>query len=470
MRRLEQLELMPSCGLAQHPDADTLGETCQMEPQGAATPPASGSESASKQTESSQKAPSYSALQQGGAVTNRSLFPDAPTIKQESSRSLDSLQKSDVAAMAALAVQLFTRQMHFRPASDTCYWHSQAPNLPAAAQQFVIACIADRPVSMQKLVKDSFFTAEVRAAADYLNSLDATVHSQHQAAETYRQPPRLEEQSQTVSRHGRALQAMLAGPLDLKALAKRGALQLCMRSIIRVVTDAATGICPSGAPVTAAKQQDAHPLQSTGAVVAEVLLRLVMLSPRSLAIEGPLQVWAALLGGRSPCGLPTGTGEGTLQAEVQVQLMEADRLKQLVAGVGLSAYVDTVHSALLSAVCGGISDTEEPAAAQMTQHAIKVGTALLKKIFLLADWRAGKPAHYSIERYRHRLLFSMISLDAARRLSLPACHSVNDMTHNATLLCIWLTRGPFALPCLAESALRALQYPVIGLACRPWQN
>ena len=399
MRRLEQLELMPSCGLAQHPDADTLGETCQMELEGAATPPASGSESASKQTESSQKAPSYSALQQGSAVENRSLFPDAPTNKQESSSSLDSLQKSDVAAMAALAVQLFTRQMHFRPASDTCYWRSQAPNLPAAAQHFVIACLADRPVSMQKLVKFSFFTAEVRAAADYLDSLDAILHSQHQAAETYRQPPRLQEQPQTVSRHACTLQAMLAGPLDLKALAKRGALQLCMRSIIRVVTDAATGICPSGTPLAAAQQQDAHPLQSTGAVVAEVLLRLVRLSARSLAIQGPLQVWAALLGGRAAFGLPASLGEGSAQVELQAELMQAIRLKQLVAGVGLSAYVDTVHNALLSAVCGGTSDAGEPAAAQLTHHAIQVCTDLLKETFLLPGWQAGKPAYHSNEGY-----------------------------------------------------------------------
>ncbi len=401
MRRLEQLELMPSCGLAQHADEDALSEgSSQMEPQ-AAPLPTTESENTSKQAESNHEAPSWSASQQGSATENSSSFSGTQNHKQEASSSLRSLQISDTAAMAALTVQAFTGQMHFRPTADTGYWHSQVCSLPAAAQQFVLACLAERPVSMEKLMRDSFFTAEVRAAAGFLTSLEAIVYTQQQAAGSEQQPPTLKRQPQSVPRQACALQAMLAGPLDLKALAKRGALQLCIQSIMRVVADAATANSPSSV-ATSAVRQAAHPQQSTSALVAEVLLQLVMLSARSLAIQGPLQVWAALLGGRAPCGLPASPGNAAVQIEVQNQLMQADRLKQLVSGVGLSAYVDTVHSALLSAVCGGASDAEEPAAAQLTQHAIQVCTDLLKQDLSLAAWQAWRVAHHSINRHQYR--------------------------------------------------------------------
>lgn len=60
--------------------------------------------------------------------------------------------------------------------------------------------------------------------------------------------------------------------------------------------------------------------------------------------------------------------------EVQAQLMQADRLRQLIAAVGLSAYLNSVHIALLSAVCGGVSDAGETTAGSSTQHAIQVCT------------------------------------------------------------------------------------------------
>ena len=360
-------------------------------------------ESNPKQTESQQKsARPYTDSQQGRATNNSNLLTSTQSNQQNSS-SLCSFQSSDIAAMAALTVQVFAGQMHFRPAEDTGYWRSQAPTLPAAAQQFVLACLAEPPVSMQKLMKDSFFTAEVRAAADYLNTLEAVVNSQQQAAETHIQPSGVRERPQNTSRHACALQAMLAGPLDLKTLAKGGAMQLCMQSIIRIVTDVARVDSPSGAAASAV-QQDSHLPQSTGALVAEVLLRLVMLSARSLAIQGPLQVWAALLGSRAPCGLPTGPGKNAAHVELQAQLMQANRLKQLVAGVGLSAYVDIVHSALLSAVCGGASDAEEPAAAQLTQHAIQVCANCPKQDLSLPTWQAWRTAHHSNNSHQYRTL------------------------------------------------------------------
>lgn len=373
MRLREQLEHAPSTGLAPHqPGVDPYNEGSSPLNTPLAPLHLPGSEDASDQSDSQQESfRLHIDSQQGSTQEHGSSFAESQDHKQTHGR-ISSYQSSDIAAMAALTVQVFTRQMHYRPAADTGYWRSQVPNLPAAAQQFVLACLADRPASMQKLMKNRIFTAEVRAAAAYLHSLEATVNRQ-QAAENHRQSLNLEEQAQMGSGHYCTLQAMLDGHLSLRALAKRGALQLCMPSIIRVVTHAAMEGSPSDA---SALQQGAPPPQGTGALVAEALMRLIMLLARSLAIQGPLQVWAALLGGRAPSGLPASLGEGAVHTEVQAQLMQADRLRQLMAGVGLSAYLDTVHSALLSAVCGGVSDAGEPAAAQVTQHAVQARTDL----------------------------------------------------------------------------------------------
>ena len=367
MRLLEQLERTPSAGFAQQPSVDVRSQGSSPLYIALAPLPLLGSEGVSDQSDSQQESfRLHNDSQRGSTQEHGSSFAESQDCQQVPG-SIFSHQSSDIAAMAALTVQVFTRQMHYRPAADTGYWRSQVPKVPAAAQQFVLACLADRPASVQKLMKDSFFTAEVRAAASYLHSLEAAV-DQQQAAETHQQSLNLEERAQTGSGHYSALQAMLDGNLNLRALAKRGALRLCMPSIIRVVMHAAMADSPSDA---SALQQGALPPQSKGALVAEALLRLIVLSARSLAIQGPLQVWAALLGSRAPSGLPASPGEGAVQAEAQAELMQAACLRQLVAGVGLSAYLDTVHSALLSAVCGGVSDAGEPAAAQVTQHAVQ---------------------------------------------------------------------------------------------------
>ena len=378
MRLLEQLERAPCGAIAQSADADTSSEGCSRVELDSAPLQSPGSESSSKQTASQQEfAGAYSDSPRGNAREDGSSSAGCENPKQVPG-SVCQKHSCDIAAMAALTVQIFTRQLHFRPAADTGYWRSQLPPLPAATQHFVLACFAERPASMQKLLRDSFFTAEVRAAAGYLARLDATVSNQRQAAENHEQPSRPGEQLQTVFGRACTLHAMLDGPLDLKALAKRGALLLCMQRIVRVVADAARGESPSRAAASDA-QQIAPPPQSPGALVAQVLLSLITLSSRSLAIQSPLQAWAALLGGRAPRGLLASPGQGVVQAEVRTQLMQATRLRQVVAVVGLSAYVDILHSALLFAVCGGTSNTGEPAAAQLTQHAIQVCTILLEQ-------------------------------------------------------------------------------------------
>ena len=373
MRLLEQLECTPPVGLSQHNAEDP----CSEEPSPMEADPAplwpTGLESAFKDVKSQQEpAAAHSKSQHGSRLTNDS-FSGCSQNGKEGPGDICSQQSSDIAAMAALTVQVFTRQMHFRPAADTGYWRSQVPAVPAAAQQFALACLAVRPASMRKVIRDSFFTAEVRAAADYLARMGASVSNHEKAAGTHEQLRNSEQQLQTVSGYACTLQAMLDGPLDLKALAKRGALRLCTHSIVRVIADAARRDSSSSASASTSQQ-----VLSTDALVAEVLLRLIVLLPRSLAIQGPLRVWAALLGGQAPCDLPISPGEADARAGVQAQLMQPDRLRQLVASVGLSAYMDTVHGALLSAVCGGAPHAGEPAGAHSTQHAIQVCTGLLK--------------------------------------------------------------------------------------------
>ena len=376
MRLLEQLERTPCSVLAPPAGVGSSSEGSNRMVYDPAPLRTTGSEGAANHIASDQDCPgAYGDSQQGSGRANGSYFTgcDDPKQAPDSTRQK---QSCDIAALAALTVQISTRRLHFKAAADTGYWRSQIPTLPAAAQHLALACLAERPV--QKLLRDSFFTAEVRAAADYLANLDATISNQQQAAEHHGQPSRSGEQLQTVLGHAYTLQAMLDGPLDLKVLAKRGALRLCMQSIVRIIADVAREDSPSHAAASEA-QQISPPSQSPGALIAQVLLSLITLSSRSLAIQSPLQAWAALLGGRAPCDLPASPGQGIVQVEVQTQLMQAARLRQVISFVGLSAYMDTLHSSLLSAVCGGTSDAGEPAAAQLTQHAIQVCPILLEQ-------------------------------------------------------------------------------------------
>ena len=304
--------------------------------------------------------------------------------KQEghAARSVASQQRNDTVAMAALTVQLFTRRPHYRHELDEQYWRSQVPALPAPAQEFALACLEWNPRSIVKLMKHSFFTAEIRAAAAYIAYLDSKASScgsnareqpsaeasaeqgHHSRAET------LELDSSMSSRASVLHDLLGQGPLSLQALADQGSLQLCTQSILRAVTGAAMLSPASSAARSEALQEDAAMPQSTAE--AEVLLGLVRLLPRSLAIEGPLPVWAALLGGRAPADMHSSHTGAAVHPHVQVQLMQPGRLKQLVAAVGLSAYLDSVHSVLLSAVCGGASNAGEPTAGHSAQHTTQV--------------------------------------------------------------------------------------------------
>lgn len=302
-------------------------------------------------------------------------------------------------------MQLFTGRMHYRHEADTGYWRSQVAALPAAAQSFAFACLERTPASMEKLMRHSFFTAGVRAAAVYIARLDhgtssrCTVAEGQDGPELYsaaEEPAGTEQLSQgqpqmtstlmsvgntesrrealaassnsSIDRDGAGrLQELLDGPLSLKALASQNVLQLCTQSIIRVVTEAAVVARPnlSGAD------------QSAAAAVAETLLRLIVLLPRSLAVQEPLRVWTAFLGGKAPFDLLAGVEDGRVDPSVQAELMQPGRLRQLVEAVGLSAYLDSVHSMLLSLVCGGASDAGEATTGHSTHQAVQVCPAHL---------------------------------------------------------------------------------------------
>ena len=298
--------------------------------------------------------------------------------------SMASQQRNDTVAMAALIVQLFTRRLHYRHELDVQYWRSQVPALPAPAQEFALACLEWNPRSIGKLMKHRFFTAEIRAAAAYVAYLDSKASScgsnarKQPSAETSAEQG-LHSRAETLkldsSMSSRAcvLHDLLGqGPLSLEAPADQGSLQLCMQSILRAVTEAAMLSPASSAARSEALQEVAAMDQSTAETVAEVLLRLVRLLPRSLAIEGPLPVWAALLGGRAPADMHSSHTGAAVHPHVQLQLRQPGRLKQLAAAVGLSAYLDSVHSVLLSVVCGGTSDAGEPTAGHSVQQTIQV--------------------------------------------------------------------------------------------------
>ena len=378
MRLLEQLERAPCGAIAQSADADTSSEGCSRVELDSAPLQSPGSESSSKQTASQQEfAGAYSDSPRGNAREDGSSSAGCENPKQVPG-SVCQKHSCDIAAMAALTVQIFTRQLQLQ----ACSGHRllAQPTTPSASchQHFVLACFAERPASMQKLLRDSFFTAEVRAAAGYLARLDATVSNQRQAAENHEQPSRPGEQLQTVFGRACTLHAMLDGPTgpegagkarraavvhaeDCQGCSRRGeGRKPLSRSCFRRAADCSSTTkpgrpgCPSPVePHHAVVQEPGHPEPSTGV---------------GSALRRPGPSWFACQ-----------PGQGVVQAEVRTQLMQATRLRQVVAVVGLSAYVDILHSALLFAVCGGTSNTGEPAAAQLTQHAIQVCTILLEQ-------------------------------------------------------------------------------------------
>ena len=379
MRMLAQLEHAPCLdfsgqnGPTQHhdsssaaaDDAESVGGSEQRQ-----SPPASG------------VAPDN--LYHQSSADRSSICSGSQKQQGHTASSVASQQRNDTVAMAALTVQLFTRRLHYRHELDEQYWCSQVPALPAPAQEFALACLKWNPRSIGKLMKHSFFTAEIRAAAAYVAYLDSKASS---CGSNAREQPSAEasaeqghhsradtlELDSSMSSRASVLHDLLGqGPLSQKALADQGSLQLCTQSILRAVTGAAMLSPASSAARSEALQEDAAMPRSTAEAVAEVLLGLVRLLPRSLAIESPLPVWAALLGGRAPADMRSGHTGAAVHPHMQVQLMQPGHLKQLVAAVGLSAYLDSVHSVLLSAVCGGASNAGEPTADHSAQHTIQV--------------------------------------------------------------------------------------------------
>ena len=379
MRMLAQLEHAPCLdfseqnGSTQHhdsssaaaDDAESVGGSEQLQ-----SPPASG------------VAPDT--LYHHSSADRSSICSGSQKQQGHAASSMASQQRNDTVAMAALIVQLFTRRLHYRHELDVQYWRSQVPALPAPAQEFASACLEWNPRSIAELMKHSFFTAEIRAAAAYVAYLDSKASS---CGSNARKQPSAEasaeqglhsraetlELDSSMSSRACVLHDLLGqGLLSLQAPADQGSLQLCMQSILRAVTEAAMLSPASNAARSEALQENAAMALSTAEAVAEVLLRLVRLLPRSLAIEGPLPVWAALLGGRAPADMHSSHTGATVHPHVQVQLMQPGGLKQLAAAVGLSAYLDSVHSVLLSVVCGGTSDAREPTAGHSVQQTIQV--------------------------------------------------------------------------------------------------
>lgn len=291
MRMLEQLECTPSPASAKHPTYRAIYEDISPAEIDAASVPNAGTKRDTEQIiteemDSQEELAGNSSVQQNGRPIVGSQDQEQKVCR------LSALQSSDIVALAALTVQLFTRQIHHRPALDTDYWHSQVPSLPASAQHFVLACLCKTPVSMQKLLRHSFFNAEVRAAAEFIARLDDEISHKQPGAwkQSPGQPSRSENQLATGCGPASAIQAVLEGRLSLELLAQQGALRLCTHSIASLIAEAARGDSTSGAAASS-PQHDAATPQSTGAAVAEVLSRLINLLPRSLAIQGPLQVF-----------------------------------------------------------------------------------------------------------------------------------------------------------------------------------
>ena len=269
-----------------------------------------------------------------------------------------SQQRADVTAMGALVVELFTRRLHYRSCADADYWRGNVHAVAAPVQGFVLSCLDGKFLSMHKLMRHSIFAAPIRAAAVHLAHLDGGIGVGSKSSSS--------KQASTV-------EDLLDGPHSLAVLARQGVLQLCTPSILRLVEEASVRDYASDSP-SPGQQHGAEASHSTQEAAAEALLRLVQMLPRSLAIQGPLQVWAALQGGRATAAgcLYAGVAAGRVHPLMQVGLLQPARLKQLAQAVGLSAYLDSAHAALLSTVCGGASVAGEPAAGQALQLAIQV--------------------------------------------------------------------------------------------------
>ena len=269
-----------------------------------------------------------------------------------------SQQRADAMAMGALVVELFTRRLHYRSYADADYWRGNVHAVAAPAQDFVLSCLDGKFPSMYKVMRQSIFAAPIRAAAVHLAHLDDGIGIGSKSSS-----------SKPVS----TVKDLLDGPHSLAVLARQGVLQLCAPSILRLVEDAAVRDYASDSP-SPGQQHGAEASHSTMEAAAEALLRLVQMLPRSLAIQGPLQVWTALQGGHATAAgrLYAGMAPGRVHPLMQAELMQPARLKQLAQAVGLSAYLDSAHAALLSTVCGGASVAGEPAAGQALQLAIQV--------------------------------------------------------------------------------------------------
>ena len=269
-----------------------------------------------------------------------------------------SQQKADVTAMAALVVELFTRRLHYRSYADANYWQGNVHAVAPPVQDFVLSCLDGKFPSMHKLMRHSIFAAPIRAAAVHLAHLDDGIGVGSKSSS---------------SRQASTVKDLLDGPHSLAVLARQGVLQLCVPSILRLVEDAAVRDYASDSP-SPGQQHGAEASHSIQEAAAEALLRLVQMLPRSLAIQGPLQVWAALQGDRATAAgcLYAGVAAGRVHPLMQAELMQPARLKQLAQAVGLSTHLDSAHAALLSMVCGGTSVAGEPAAGQALQLAIQV--------------------------------------------------------------------------------------------------
>ena len=267
-------------------------------------------------------------------------------------------QMADVMAMGALALELFTRRLHNRSYADAEYWRSNAQAVAATVQGFILDCLDGKIPSIHKLMRHSFFEAPITAAAAHLAHLNDGVGVYSNSSS---------------SKQASTLQSLLNGAHSLSVFARQGVLQLCAPSILRLVEEAAVRDYASHS-TSPGQQHGTEASHSTREAAAEALLRLAQMLPRSLAIRGPLQVWTALQGGHATAAGRTyaGTAQGRVHPLMQAEFMQPARLKQLAQAVGLSAYLDSAHAALLSTVCGGISVAGEPAAGQALHLAIQV--------------------------------------------------------------------------------------------------
>ena len=358
MSMLEQLECTPLTGLPSQnghneclnssglpsPSAAAL-EDSESERQIACPPAQQDSRGAGGSSSSSEQRLNCA----GSAGSNEQIQRPGCTLSQ---------QRADVMAMGALVIELFTRRLHYRSYADADYWRKQVHAVAAPVQGFALSCLEGNFPSMRKLMRHSIFAAPIRAAAVHLAHLDDGIGIGSKSSS---------------SRQASTVKDLLDGPHSLAVLARQGVLQLCIPSILRLVEDAAVRnhVSDSSFP---GQQHGAEASHSTMEAAAEALLRLVQMLPRSLAIQGPLQVWIALQGAHATAAsrLYAGIAPGRVHPLMQAELMQPARLKQLAQAVGLSAYLDSAHAALLSMVCGGASVAGEPAAGQALQLAIQV--------------------------------------------------------------------------------------------------